>query len=113
MNKEEVESIAKAYIRSNIGRNCIINKDILDKTYKDYLKNYEAVATSQSEEEFVCESYDYHLFEFCEHEDYEIVEDEDRDGKPYTYAVCPFCNRTASIEENMTEDGPEQVFNWE
>lgn len=56
--------------------------------------------------------YSDYVYENCEHEDYEIEEEEDYNGRNCQYAACPHCGRTGSVWTNMTSEGPEQEIDW-
>lgn len=112
-NKDEVKKIIQDYIKADLSDSCRVNPEVLDKTFKDYIENYPKIDEEQPEEDYITEAYEYYLNEFCEHEEYEIIEDEDYEGRGFRYAWCPYCNKSASIEESVSEDGPEQTFNWE
>lgn len=111
LNKEEVESIIRAYLRKE--GNLQISPSALQKTFESQQKYYQEVEESQSIAEYVCQEYDYFLYEFCEHEDYTIETDEDLQGREFRYAYCPYCGKTGSISESESEDGKEQIITWE
>lgn len=56
--------------------------------------------------------YEY-ILGHCEHEDYEIEEEEDYNGRCCLYASCPYCGKTGSVWTNETAEGPEQEIDWE
>lgn len=57
--------------------------------------------------------YNDYVYDNCEHEDYEIEEEEDYEGRCCAYAICHYCGRTGTVWTEMTSEGPEQEVDWE
>lgn len=112
-NKDEAKAIIESYVKNSIGEHCIVNPAVFDKTYEDFTKEYQENGEVDDPLTFLQDVYYENLLELCEHEEYEILADEDSGGREYHYAYCPYCDRSASIEESESEDGKEQTFNWE
>lgn len=112
-SKEEAKAIIESYVKISIGEHCIINTKVFEKTYEDFVKAYQENGEIDEPIVFLQDTYYENLSELCEHEEYEIQSGEDENGRKYSYAWCPYCDRSAMIEISESEDGKEQNFIWE
>lgn len=112
-SKEEVKAIIESYVKTSIGEHCIVNPSVFEKTYEDFVKEYQEKGEIDEPVTFLQDVYYENLLDLCEHEEYEILTDEDDDGREYRYGWCPYCDRSAIIEESESEDGKEQTFDWQ
>lgn len=112
-SEEEAKVVIESYVKTSIGERCIINPKVFEKTYKDFVKEYQENSEIDEPIVFLQDTYYENLSDICEHEEYENFTDEYEAGREYTYAWCPYCGRSAIIEESESEDGKEQIFNWE
>lgn len=112
-SKEEAKAIIESYVKTSIGEHCKVNPAVFEQTYLELVEAYQKEGELEEPLTTLQDAYYENLLENCEHEEYEVLTDEDDNGREYSYGWCPYCDKSAIIEESASEDGPEQIFNWE
>ena len=113
-----IKEILEAY-NARQNRHFEITNEMLHQI-KDYFE--EVVSYDGTPEELVIDTYEDFLCE-CEHEDYDICEDEEDKyngqgdylySQKYQYAVCRICGATCPIQTVATDEGFDQEKgSWE